>query len=464
MRTLPTEIIAVLAPFAPLFSRAVFQHVQVLLCGAVLTPGKRTVTSALRAMGLAEEKHFVNYHRVLSRARWSSRKAAQVLLGLLVRTFGCWGTLVFGIDETLERRQGAKIAQKGIYRDSARSSHSFFVKSSGLRWISMMLLAHVPWAGRVWALPFLSVLAPSERYNQEQGKRHKTLSDWARQMIKQVRRWLPEHALVVTADSGYAVLSLLHACVTLKNPVTFITRLRLDAALFEPVSEALYGGNRQTGKKKAGRPRKKGKRLPTLAQVLADPGTTWITATLPRWYSQADSQAEREVQMATGTCVWYHPGMPPVPIRWVLLKDPAGKFDPQALLCTALSATPEQIVGWFVQRWQLESTFQEVRTHLGVETQRQWSKLAIERATPALLGLFSVVTLMAHRQYEQGKLSVRQAAWYAKELPTFSDALASVRRQLWSDMAFCMSSAKADIEKLQHVLLEQLTETLCYSA
>ena len=181
MLTLPTPIIAVLAAFAPLFSRPVFRRAQVLLAGAILTPGRRTVASALRAMGLQKERHFQNYHRVLSRAKWSSRMAARILLRALARAFAAEGAILIGIDETLERRRGDKIAAKGVYRDAARSSRSFFVKSSGLRWVSLMLLAPVPWAGRVWALPFLSVLAPSERHDQgHRRRRHKTLARWAR--------------------------------------------------------------------------------------------------------------------------------------------------------------------------------------------------------------------------------------------------------------------------------------------
>jgi len=180
MLTLPTKIVAILATFASLFSRPVFRHVQVLLVGAILTPGQRTVANALRVMGLHQEKQFQKYHRVLNRAKWSSKKAARILLQLLVRCFASCEPVLIGIDETLERRQGDKIAAKGIYRDAARSSHSFFVKSSGLRWISLMLLAPIPWAVRVWALPFLSVLAPSERYDKERGRRHKTLAQWAR--------------------------------------------------------------------------------------------------------------------------------------------------------------------------------------------------------------------------------------------------------------------------------------------
>ncbi len=275
---------------------------QVLVTGAILTPGGRTITNALRAMGLAKEKHFQNYHRVLNRAVWSSRRAAKVLLRLLVQTFAPTGPLVMGIDETLERRRGAKIAAKGIYRDAVRSSHSFFVKSSGLRWISLMLLCPVSWAGRVWALPFLSVLAPSERYHEARQKRHKKLTDWARQMLRQVRRWLPERPLVVVADAGYAVLDLLHCCQQKRFGVTMVTRLRLDAALYEPAPERKPG---QTG-----RPRKKGKRLPTLAHKLGEAATPWTALTILTiacWYGQN----ERQIEIVSQTAVWYHSGMEP---------------------------------------------------------------------------------------------------------------------------------------------------------
>jgi hypothetical protein len=156
--------------------------------------------------------------------------------------------------------------------------------------------------------------------------------------------------------------------------------------------------------------------------------------------------------------------MPVVPLRWVLLPDPTGKFATQALLCTEVDADPAQIVAWFVLGWQLETTFQEVRTHVGVATQRQWHEKAIARPPPALLGLFSLVTLLADRHAERGELPVRQAAWYRKELPTFSDALATVRRQLWNETLFYTSSVKDDIEKVQQALMERFSEALCYAA
>jgi hypothetical protein len=200
MRTLPTLMIQVLSPFEPLFSKRVWHHVRVLLAGAILAPGKRTVSSALLAMGLGHHKQFHRYHRVLSRASWSSLEASCVLLRLLIRSFCPDGPLVLGIDETLERRKGKKIRAKGIYRDPVRSSHEHFVKASGLRWVCAMLLVPIPWASRVWALPFLSALAYSERHAKEQGKRHKKITEWAWQMLLLVRRWHPEREIVAVAD------------------------------------------------------------------------------------------------------------------------------------------------------------------------------------------------------------------------------------------------------------------------
>jgi hypothetical protein len=251
-----------------------------------------------------------------------------------------------------------------------------------------MVLVPVPWAGRVWALPFLSVLAPSERYSTERGKRHKKITDWARQMLLLVRRRYPEREIVAVADSAYASLRLLASCQRfLPKPVTFITRLRLDAALYDPAPPRTAG--------QMGRPRLKGERLPNLAVVAEDPSTTWTPATVEDWYGGG----ERTVEVASATAVWYSTGLPAVPIRWVVVvRDPQGEFATQALLCTELGARPEQILRWFVLRWQMETTFQEARRHLGVETQRQWSELAIRRTTPALLGSFSLVTLLAHQR------------------------------------------------------------------
>jgi len=451
MHALPEDIIAILSMFAPLFSQPTFEHVKLLLVGAMLAPGRRTVAAVLRIMGLAQEPQFQRYHRVLNRAVWSSRPAAGILLRALVAVFAA-GPLVIGIDETLERRRGAKIAAKGIYRDAVRSSRSFFVKASGLRWISMMLLAPIPWAGRVWALPFFTVLAPSERYHAERGLPHRTLAEWASLMVSQLRRWLPHQAIVLVADGSYAVLAFLRHCAGLARPVVVVTRLRLDARLFAPAPARRPGTN--------GRPRKKGARLPRLQDLVASPKTRWQRVIVPRWYSHE----AREVEIVSGGALWQTAGQPPLPLRWVLLRDPQGEFEPQALLCTDVSADPVQIISWFVLRWQMETTFQAVRTHLGVETQRQWSEQAIARTTPALMGLFSLITLMAHPHFLRGEQPVRQAAWYPKAQPTFADAIACVRRRIWRSQGFVMSSSHPDRTKLIPVFHERLIDALCYAA
>jgi hypothetical protein len=332
-----------------------------------------------------------------------------------------------------------------------RSSKEFFVKTSGLRWISVMLLAPIPWAQRVWALPFFTVLAPSERYNLQHRRRHKKITDRGRQMIRQLRRWLPERTLVVVADSTYAVLELLACATQMIEPVAIVTRLRLDAALYDPAPVRKPGTN--------GRPRKKGARQPTLAKRLADQGTIWQSITVT-WYGGG----KRTVELASETAIWYHSGLPPVAIRWVLIRDPQGQFDSQALLCTDQQASAQAILEWFVLRWQLEVTFHEVRAHLGVETQRQWSDLAILRTTPALLALFSLVTVFAHQLLQGQPSPVRQAAWYTKALPTFSDTLAFVRQHLWPVTLSYLSPAKADIVEIPRALFERFIQTLAFAA
>jgi hypothetical protein len=453
MRTLPTQMIRVLLPFVPLFSRRVFGHAQVLLAGAILAPGARTVSSALRAMGLDQEKRFHRYHRVLSRASWSSLEVARVLLGLLVEAFVPEGSpLVVGIDETLERRYGKKISARGVYRDPVRSTHETFVKSSGLRWVCAMLLVEMPWAARVWGLPFLSALAPSERYAAKRGKRHKKITEWAWQMLLVLRRWYPKREIVAVADRAYASLKLLDRCRNLSNPIAFISRLRLDAALYEPAPPRRQG--------QIGRPRLKGERLPNLSVVAENPTTCWEPITVANWYGSE----ERTVEIASETAVWYSTGLFAVPVRWVLIRDPQGGFKTQALLCTDLDTDAQKVVCWFVMRWQLEVTFQEVRRHLGFETQRQWSELAIRRTTPALLGLFSLVTLFAHQRMRQVVGAVRQVAWYHKRHPTFADALAMVRKELWADATFYGSLAESDTIKVPRAYVERLTEAVCYAA
>jgi len=451
MLHLPVRFAAVILPFAGMFvQQRTWRHAQLLLLGALLTPGQRTVCAILRVAGLCWERRFVSYHRVLNRAVWRDRVGTRRLFDLLVATFVPRGPVLLGVDDTIERRRGKRISAKGIYRDPVRSSKSFFVKTSGLRWLSLMLLAPITWAGRVWALPFLTVLAPSARYCRERGLRHKKLTDWARQVALQARRWLPDREIVLVGDSSFAALDLLASLV--RQGLICVTRLRLDAALYEPAPP------RRPGAK--GRPRKKGARLPTLAQVLADPDAAWQTLRISGWYGTP----ERRLEVCSQTAVWFHSGLPLVPIRWVLLRDPQGEFDPQALLCTDPARTPSQIISWFVQRWPVEVTFREARDHLGVETQRQWSDRAIARTTPCLLALFSLTALLGNQLNPRARLAAAAAAWYRKTQPTFADTLAAVRKEIWAAQGFSMSRIRSNSRKLPIRLRQGIAYALCQAA
>ncbi len=394
-----------------------------MLAGAILAPGKRTVSALLRIVGLSQEKAFHKYHRVLSHARWSSLKASRLLMSHLIKVFVKDGPLVIGIDETLERRWGKQISTRGIYRDAVRSSDSHFVKCSGLRWVSVMVLTKISWANRIWALPFLTALAPSERYYTDRQRTHKPLTRWARQVLLQIKRWAGERAVIAVGDSSYAVIDLLKS---LQGQVSLISRLRLDAALYEPVSPRPAG--------QRGRSRLKGKRLPTLLSVAQEPTTFWHPLIVADWYGGTS----RAVEYCSHTAIWYHTGKQPVFIRWVLVRV-EGKLT--ALVSNDIELSAEQIIPYFVRRWSIETSFALVRAHLGVETQRQWSDQAIARTTPVLLGLFSLVTLLADSLERQGLLSPQQSSWYVKPQLTFSDALAGVRRYLWREMNFQTSGS-----------------------
>jgi hypothetical protein len=446
MLTLPSEFLRLISPYAALFSKRVFCHVQLLLAGAILTPAKRTVTAALRIMGRQDDKAFHKYHRVLSDANWSARKASRLLLRQILTLLVRDAPLVIGIDETIERRWGASITARAIYRDPVRSSESHFVKCSGLRWMSVMALTKISWANRVWALPFLTALCPSEGFYNAKRRAHKPLTDWARQLLLVVKRWVGKRKVIAVADSSYAVISLLHSLV---GQVSLITRLRLDAALYEPAPPRISG--------QRGRKRLVGKRLPTLQKIAQDTTTRWNSVTVLDWYG-GRSQA---VEYVSATAVWYHTGKPPIAIRWVLVRW-EGKLAGFVSNDPTLEAV--DILAYFVRRWSVETTFGLVRAHLGVETQRQWSDAAISRTTPVLLGLFTLVTLLAQALNEQGLLSSQSSSWYQKAHPTFSDALASVRRHFWREMHFQTSGLEADVVKISLTQFQLWENALAWAA
>jgi len=265
MFALPVPIEDLLLAFSPLFSRPVWHHAQLLMLGAILTRGKRTVTSALRAVGLARERHFTNYHRVLNRAVWCTWFAAKVLLGLLVALLPAEAPLQVLVDETIERRNGDRIKTKGVFRDAVRSSRNKVVHCYGLRWVAMMLLVSVPWSRRPWALPFFTVQAPSQKTCQKLGKRYKSVIDRVCFALRLLRRWFPDRTFILTGDGAYAVIELIRSCRSFPNPVTLVARFRWNAALYDPPPPPIPG--------KRGRKPLKGKRQPSLKERLVDPST-----------------------------------------------------------------------------------------------------------------------------------------------------------------------------------------------
>jgi DDE superfamily endonuclease len=421
MLSVSKEIAEVLSAFRVLFvQQRTWEKAQVMLVGAILCQGKRTVSRVLQVMGLGQEKHYGKYYRMLSRVGWSGLAGAKILLGMIVAFLVGKQTVIIGIDETLERRWGKRIWGLGIYRDGVKSSHKHTVKSSGVRWQVMQVLVSVPWSNRVWGLPFLTVMAPS--LGTPRGNRvYKSSLDWAISMVQVVNRWLKRHWVCV-GDGGYGNAKFGWACRQVG--VTLVSRLPQKANLYDfaPTMPQSYPGRRRT----------KGVRLPSMQQHLDNLCFESGKFHILNWYG--GNHALR--QLVSGTAVWDVDGYPPLPLRWVLVIDPTGQQPPTALFSTSVILTPSEIVELYVSRWSLEVTFEEARAHLGVQSQRQWSKAATTRTTPVLLALFSLICLIAYRLHAVQPLSPHTTAWYAKTELTFADLLSTVRSSLWRDRLF----------------------------
>jgi hypothetical protein len=426
------EIVQLLSAFAVVLTAPTYRRALTLVYGTILSNGRRTVTSALRAMGLAENQQYGSYHRVLNRAVWSPRELSRILLALLIQAFVQPGaSLVIVVDETIEARKGGKIKNKGWFRDPVRSGIRQVNYVLGIRWIVMALVVTVPWSQRSWACPFLAVPTRSPKTAQRLRRKNWTIVQWTSHLIGWVRRWQPDREIVLVGDGSYAAIVLVQRCQRLKQPVKLISRLRLDAQLYDPPPTERPKGKR-------GPMPKKGARQPQLADRLADEQTQWCKMELS-WYSDG----LQTIEYATGTALWHCPGQGPVPLRWVLIRSPQNLFKPGALFCSDSGVSAQQIVEWFILRWNIEVTFEEVRAFLAFGTQRHWSDRAIERTSPCLLGLFSLITLMAHRLHG-AQLPKQRASWYEKSDATFSDVLAAVRLDLLQIPNYIMSSDRHD--------------------
>jgi hypothetical protein len=439
------------------FTAPTFRHVLVLVSGTILASGRRTVASALRAVGLSEERRFTPYHRVLNRDVWSALMLSRLLLELLVRTLlAPDAPLELVVDGTLERRRGRTLAWKGRFHDAARSQSGHVVTSDGIHWVCVLLLVPVPWCRRRWALPFLAIPTFSPAISAKLGKPHRTAPERTEALVRLIRRWQPDRTIHLVGDSGFAVLRLAHVCGPAR--VRLISRLVLNAQLYAPppVRPASTPGGKP---KKGPRQPKPCERLDVATDAAGQ--TTWQRQVVA-WYGHQ----RRVLDVATGTALWHTDGCAPLPIRWVLVRDPQGRLAPYALFCPDQAVDALAILAAYLQRWNVEVTFEEARAHLGLETQRQWTTRAVGRTTPCLLGLISVVVLMAHAAHPD-RLPMRQAAWYPKPEPTFSDALAAVRRHLWTTGANLNSPAPPGAPLLANPrphLLSFLVDAACYAA
>jgi DDE superfamily endonuclease len=441
-------IITLLEPFRCLFTAPTWKKMLTLLRGTLRARGRRTVTAALWHTGHHQDPHFSTFHQALNRARWSPLQASRHLLRLIIETFvQAGGTLDVVIDETLERRWGAQIRKRGHYRDSALSSHERSVSSPGLRWIVLAVVVTVPWTRQRWALPFLCRLATTPEVSAQLGLRHKTLGLRARQAVSLLRHWLPGVPIKLLGDQAYSILELGLHCP--HHQITLIAPFRRDSVIHEPT--AVRAPHTR------GRPRVVGPRLPAREQILHDPQTVWQRLTR-EWYGEG----QRTLELCSGTAWWYRFGSTPLPIRWVLTRDPAGKRPVKALFSTDQAQSAEEVVCDFMKRWSLEATFEESRAHLGSETQRQWSERAIERTTPLLFGLDSRVALFGSALAPDGRPPHRQAAWYHKSAATFSAILALVRRHLWGNFVFPTSRSDPDVVLVPRATLAQLAHAVCY--
>jgi hypothetical protein len=449
---LPVAILKVLALFSPVFSRPVYQNVVLLLVGHVLCKGRRTIADVLRRLHLKDIKNFSKFHWILSGAKWSAIKAARILFLEIIKLLLIHREeIVIPIDTTIERRKGPKIKGLGRQRDPVRSTKGCKVLTIGLQWLVVSICVKIPACSRFWALPFFSILIPpknslssSQNASDLKGtKKHKKLTEWAAQLPGMIRKWVgKDQKFVIVGDQGFACYKIAHACI--KAGGALISRLRLDARIFDFPSPKIL---------RTGRPRLVGKRLPLFSEYLKDETLPWSEVEV-NWYAGE----KKRVLIYSRTALWYAFGIPPVTVRWVIVKDPKGEFDPVVLFSTDTTHSPQRIIEVFVCRWQLEVTFEESRRHLGIETQRQWSDKAIERTTPCLYASFSIIVLMAMNliREKQGGIPLQSTSWYKKDHLTFSDALSFVRMSILEKRYFSKVGRKTELGKraLEELILQ----------
>jgi hypothetical protein len=446
MDSIPQAALPLLLELAPAFTRPTFRRGVVLLCAAILTTGRRTIHNLLRTVGILAPGDPSSYHRVLSEAHWSGLRLAAALTRFVVAHCCPEGPLHLVGDDTVDEHRGKKVYGKARHRDPIRSSHAYTAYRYGHKWVVMALLVRFPWATRPWALPLLAVLYRSREDDRRRGRKHQTPTGLAQRQLRILLRWLPGRKFVFAGDSGYGSHELAFFAQRQGGRLTLVSRLHPDAALYEPPPP-------YTGK---GRPRVKGAKLPSPAQVVAQAPHRRLTVA---WYGGG----RRKVGVVTGTGHWYKSGVGLVALRWVYVHDLTGSHRDDYLYSTDVTMTARQIIAAYTGRWNIETTFQEMRSHLGLETTRGWSRQTVLRAAPCLFGLYTVVALLYAALRSHGSPDGR-VEWPKKEGTTFSDAITGVRRWLWTEWVFARQGHGQAFEKLPEALQQILLYALAPAA
>ena len=449
MLTLPPAAEPLIMSFYIAFTQPTFKRILPLIVGAILVVGRRTVTAVLRTMGPLAKGHFSSYHRVFSRAAWSPWPLARVLATAILHWLPSDEPVLVTVDDTTTQHRGKHVYGKGCHHDAVRSAHKHVVFRWGHRWVVLAISVRFPFTTRRWALPVLCALYRPQELNLAEGRRHKTPPHLAQQLIAVLIHWFPLRQFVLLGDGGYASHKLARFCWRHRHHVTLISRFYPQANLYAPVSKS--------AQKPVGRPREKGCKLPWPQADVA--GRKLRQATVD-WYGGGT----RKVGLASNTGLWYKGGDGLVPVRWVFVRDVTATHRDEYFYSTDPDLTPTRIVSWFTARWSIETTFQEVREHLGFETPRQYVAKSVLRTAPCLLGLFSVICLIFAEDTRRHRIKVRATEWYTKTEPTFSDAIATVRRLFWSTTIFEKPSYHEGLKKLPPKLRNLLLDHLCHAA
>lgn len=444
MTDLPDTIIQIFTLFAPLFSRPVSKNALELLIAHFLCIGKRTVTNLIKCLGKHKDSKFTKYFYVLRKAKWSTFQASKVLFLLIVqRLLPKDASIEINIDAHLNKRRGPKIKGLGLHRDAIASTKHQKVLATGHNWLVAAICVNIFGTKYKWSLPFLSyLLTPEKPLSSSRNKadlkgksRHKKMTRVTCQFILQIRRWLgPKREIIIVADSAFCCREICKTCI--KHNVIFCTQLRLDASLYDfpPAQKA-----------KRGRPRVVGARLPNLEALLNDNKQKWITMQVP-WYNGGT----KNLDVLTGTCLWYHNSTGGVPIRWVLTRDPTGEKKPMALLVTDFRVYAAQAIAFFVGRWPIETTFQEINQHLGLETIHTWSDISINRTAPSIIASYSLACIIVNETIKDTgiEITAQKAAWYEKTTVTFSDVMVYLKLLILNKKYFSQCEKLAMQEKI----------------